>query len=82
MNHDRDAANPEALVEPIRAWLACETDEQDIALEAALLDQGVLCPQDVAMGAYFEAAYDGIAIFFDAVGLVVLVDAKGEVDVR
>ena len=60
---DRDPADPQACGQAVSKWLDAyssenegETspDEADIALEAALLAQGVLNPADSANGMYFQ----------------------------
>lgn len=50
--HDRDAADPQALALALRAYLRPQIrpqirrDEADVALEAALLEQGVMAPTE------------------------------------
>lgn len=46
-NTDRDAINPQALAEAITVWRCDRSDEADIALEAALLEQGIITPDEV-----------------------------------
>jgi hypothetical protein len=45
-NTDRDAINPQALAEAITVWRCDRSDEADIALEAALLEQGIITPDE------------------------------------
>lgn len=53
---NRGPIDPKACGEAVAAWLdhTGNTDEADIALEAALLTQGVLNPADIAEGMYFQ----------------------------
>ena len=46
--HDRDAADPAAVAQALDAYLSGtgSADERDIALEAVLLSEGVLSPDD------------------------------------
>lgn len=50
--HDRDAADTQALALALRAYLRPQIrrDEADIALEAALLEQGVIAPTEAIGG--------------------------------
>lgn len=43
---DRDAINPQALAEAITTWRCDRSDEADIALEASLLEHGVITPDE------------------------------------
>jgi len=43
---DRDAINPQALAEAITVWRCDRSDEADIALEAVLLEQGIITPDE------------------------------------
>lgn len=46
INTDRDAINPQALAEAITLWRCDRSVEADIALDAALLAQGVISPEE------------------------------------
>lgn len=50
---DRDPADPSVVADELAAWIEAqssddeiERDEADLALDAALLEQGVICPTD------------------------------------
>jgi hypothetical protein len=50
---DRDPADPEAVADELATWIEAqssddetERDEADLALDAVLLEQGVICPTD------------------------------------
>jgi len=60
---NRDAANPAALAEAVLCWVATGGDEADMALEAVLLEEGVICPEDAIES--IESGADGIVITLD-----------------
>ncbi|TXH51129.1 MAG: hypothetical protein E6Q97_19040 [Desulfurellales bacterium] len=69
---DHDASNPEALAQAVHAYLhAADRDEADIALEAALLKQGVMTP-DETVNRIEQGAFGEIVIFFDHDGFIVI----------
>jgi len=57
--HDRDAADPAVVAQALDAYLlgTGSADERDIALEAVLLSEGVLSPDDAVE--QFEVVTDG-----------------------
>lgn len=59
---NRDAVNPNLVAEAILVWLATEpgNDEADIALETALLTEGVMSPRDIVES--FEGNADGSGV--------------------
>lgn len=67
---DRDAADTQALVDAFIAYLTSTTpqDERDVALEAALLDQGVINPSEAIE--QIETLTDG----FEIIGLFIRLD--------
>lgn len=69
---DHDASNPEALAQAVHAYLhATYSDEADIALETALLEQGVMTP-DETVERIEQGAFGDIVIFFDHGGFVAI----------
>lgn len=74
---NRNATNPEAVAQAVRAHLrATNRDEADIALEAALLQQGVMTPDEVIEQIEQDAL--GAIIFFER-GDICLLDTDGDV---
>ena len=66
---DRDAINPEALAEAIATWRCDRSEEADIALEAALLEQGVITPDEAIE--QIEAVRNGSS---EIIGLFIRLD--------
>lgn len=59
-NTECDPVDPAVLAAAVRVWLATDPEdhEADVALECALLEQGVLSLLDVVAGVSFEADED------------------------
>lgn len=75
--HDRDAINPQALAQAVRIYVrSTNRDERDIALESALLEQGVMNPSEVIE--QIESDAFGAIIFFEH-GDIIFVDIEGDV---
>ena len=68
-NTDRDAINPQALAEAITVWRCDRSDEADIALEAALLEQGIITPDEAVE--QIEAVRNGSS---EIIGLFIRLD--------
>jgi hypothetical protein len=67
---DRDAINPQALAEAITTWRCDRSDEADIALEAALLEQGIITPDEAIE--QIEAVRNGSS---EIIGLFIRLDS-------
>lgn len=76
---DRDAADTQALALAIRAYIRPQIrrDEADIALEAALLEQGVMAPTD-AIESIETDAY-GVIVTLES-GEILFIDINGVVN--
>jgi len=70
-NTDRDAINPQALAEAITTWRCDRSDEADIALEAALLEQGIITPDEAIE--QIEAVRNGSS---EIIGLFIRLDSN------
>lgn len=72
-NTDRDAINPEALALAVRSYIRPQirSDEADVTLEAALLEQGVMAPHE---------AIESIDI--DTYGVIVVVEVTLFIDIN
>lgn len=77
MTADRDPIDPRALAAAVTAWLTDDSDEADIALEAALLAQGVMNPSETVES--FESDAYGVLVFFEG-GEVIFLDIDGVVN--
>ena len=74
---DRDAADTSALAQAVRTYVrSTDRDERDIALEAALVQQGVMIPDEAIER--IEADAFGAIIFFEH-GEIIFVDIDGDV---
>jgi len=78
---DRDAADPQILsIGVLLYFLADETnDEADIALEASLLEQGVISPTDIVTALSRE--FFGVVVRLED-GTMFAVDFAGKVFIR
>jgi ferric-dicitrate binding protein FerR (iron transport regulator) len=80
---NRDASNPLALRAAVGQWLHSANDEADIALEAALLDLGVISPVDAIES--IEATYweeIGITVTLEDGTQIQMNSTSGEVAVN
>lgn len=76
-NTDRDAADTSALAQAVRTYVrSTDRDERDIALEAALIEQGAMTPDEAIE--QIEADAFGAIIFFGH-GEIIFVDIEGDV---
>lgn len=78
-NLNRNPANPSVVGAAVQAWLDAEYVQiADAALEAILLEQGVICPDDEA---WFEdgAREHGLVHAFLLDGTIIEVTTSGEV---
>lgn len=74
---DRDPIDPAVLEFAVNSWLAGPTDEDDIALEAVLLDQGVIRPDEVVHEFAQHAA--GVHVVLDDGTEFILRESDGSV---
>ncbi len=78
---DRDAADPQALASDVLLYLLADesSDEADIALEASLLEQGVISPADVV--AILTREFFGVVVHLED-GTIFAIDTFGKVFIR
>ena len=75
---DRDAADTQALAQAVRTYVrSTDRDERDIALEAVLMEQGVMAPTE-AIESIETDAY-GVIVTLES-GEILFIDINGVVN--